>query len=72
VRVADRKLDAGQAALDQVSEELAPERFGFGLANVDREDLSPPGLMHAMRDHQGFGDDAAPSRTFSIFASRNR
>ena len=59
VRVADRELDAGQAALDEASEELGPERLGLGLADVDREDLAPPGLMHAVRDDQRLGDDAA-------------
>jgi hypothetical protein len=58
VRVADGQLDADQAALDQAPEELGPERFGLGLADVDRENLAAPGLMHAMRDHERFGDDA--------------
>jgi hypothetical protein len=59
VRVADGELDTGQAALDQASEEGGPERFGLGLADVDRQDLPSAGLMHTMGDHQRFGDDAA-------------
>jgi hypothetical protein len=59
VRVGNRKLDADQAALDQAAQEGGPERLGLGLADVDREDLATAGLMHAMRDDEGFVDDAA-------------
>jgi hypothetical protein len=59
VRVRDGELDADQAALDQVSEEVGPERLGLGLADVEAEDLAPPGLMHAMRDHQRLSDHPA-------------
>jgi hypothetical protein len=61
VRIRDRELDADQAALDQAAQELGPKRLGLGLADVDREDLAPPGLMHAMRDHERLGDHAAAS-----------
>ena len=39
VGVGDRELDADQAARDQASEELGPERLGLGLPDLDREDL---------------------------------
>src|SRR4051794_16815943 len=58
VRVGDRQLHADQAAFDQAPEKAGPERLGLGLADVDREDLAPPGLMNAMRDHQRLADDA--------------
>ena len=59
VRVADGELHADQAAGDEAAEELGPERFGLGLADVDREDLPPPALMDAVRDDERLGDDAA-------------
>ena len=59
VRVADRELDADQAARDQAAEELGPERLGLGLADVDGEDLAPAGLVDAVGDHQRLVDHAA-------------
>src|SRR5215217_3932383 len=53
------ELDADQAPLDEASEELGPKRLGLGLADIDGEDLAPPALMHAMRDHQRLVDHAA-------------
>ena len=35
VRVTDGELHADQAARDEASEELSPERLGLGLADVD-------------------------------------
>jgi hypothetical protein len=52
-------LDADQAALDEPSEELGPERLGLGLADVDRQNLAPAALMHAVGDHQRLVDHAA-------------
>src|SRR5215217_7311803 len=48
VSVADGELNAGQTALDQAPEELGPERFGLRFADIDRENLATPGLMHAV------------------------
>ena len=59
VRVADGELDADQAALDEAAEEVGPERLGLGLADIDREDLAPAGLMDAVGDHQRLVDHAA-------------
>jgi hypothetical protein len=59
VGVGDGELDADQATLDQPSEEGGPERLGLGLADVDREDLAPAGLVHAVRDHQRLVDHPA-------------
>ena len=59
VGVGDRELDADQPARDEASEELGPERLGLGLADIDREDLAPAGLMDAVRDHQRLVDHAA-------------
>ena len=52
------ELHADQAALDQAAQEVGPERLGLGLADIDREDLAPTGLMHAVRDHQRLVDYA--------------
>ena len=41
VSVRDRELHAEQAALDETSEELAPEGLGLGLADVEADDLPP-------------------------------
>jgi hypothetical protein len=59
VGVTDRELDADQAASSEPAEKLRPEGFGLRLADIDREDLPPASLMHAVRDHQRFVDDAA-------------
>jgi hypothetical protein len=44
---------------DQVAQEVAPERLGLGLADIQAEDLAPAGLVHAVRDHQRLVDHAA-------------
>ena len=59
VRVGDRELDADQAARDQRAQELAPERLGLGLADVEAEDLAPAGLVDAVRDDDALVHDAA-------------
>jgi hypothetical protein len=59
VGVGDRELDAGQSASDEAAEELGPERLGLGLADVDGEDLAPPGLVDAVRDDQRLAANAA-------------
>ena len=46
------ELDAGQAARAQAAQELAPERLGLGLADVDADHLAPARLVHAVGDHQ--------------------
>jgi len=58
VGVADRQLDADQAACDEPAQELGPERLGLGLADIDREDLPSPGLVNPVRDHQRLVDHA--------------
>ena len=74
MRIRNGELDADQAALDQASEKVGPERLGLGLglADLDREDLAPAGLMNTMSDHQRLVATRPPSRTFSTLASRNR
>jgi len=59
VRVTDGELDADQAAFDEASEELCPERLGLGFADVDREDLASPALMDAVGDDERLVDHAA-------------
>ena len=59
VRVGDGELHADEAALDQAAEELGLERLGLGLADVDREDLAPAALMHAVGDDERLVDHAA-------------
>jgi len=72
MRIADRELDAEQTARDESSEEVGLERLGLGLADVDREDLAPPGLMHTVGDDQRLVDDAPRRRgPFSTLASKN-
>jgi hypothetical protein len=52
VRVGNRQLHAGQAALDQAPQERRPERLGLGLPDVDADDLPPAGVVHAVGDDQ--------------------
>src|SRR4051794_15843029 len=51
--------DAEQAARDQAPEELAPERLGLRLADVEADDLPPAGLMDSVRDHDALAGHAA-------------
>ena len=50
VGIGDRQLHPDQAAGDQAAQELAPERLGLGLADVEADDLAPAGLVHAVGD----------------------
>jgi hypothetical protein len=57
--VADRQLDADQAARDEASEELAPERLGLRGADVEADDLAAAGLMDRVGDDDALARDAA-------------
>src|SRR3954451_208587 len=59
MRVTDRELDADQAARDERPQELAPERLGLGLSDVQTDDLPPPGLADGVRDHDRLARDTA-------------
>src|SRR5919198_1279142 len=48
VGVGDDELHAGEPASDQRLEELAPERLGLRLADVEAGDLPPARLVHAV------------------------
>ena len=50
--VRNAELHAGQAAGPEAAEELAPERLGFALADVDADHLAAAGLVDAVGDHQ--------------------
>ena len=52
VGVRDAQPDARQPAGAQAAQELAPERLGLGLTDVDADDLPAAGLVHAIGDHQ--------------------
>jgi len=43
--VGDRELDAGQPAPHERAQELAPERLGLRLADVETDDLLAPRLV---------------------------
>jgi hypothetical protein len=60
VGVGDGELDADQPARDERPEELAPERLGLRLADIEADDLPPARLMHGVRDHDRLARDAAP------------
>ena len=72
VGVGDGQLHAGQAAGDQAAQELAPERLGLGLADVEADHLAPAGLVHAVGDTTPCATTRPPSRTFSTLASSHR
>src|SRR3954453_1461588 len=59
VRVGDGELDADQAARDERAQELAPERLGLGLTDVQADDLASAGLVDGVRDHDRLARDAA-------------
>ena len=59
VRVADRELNADQAAPRQAVQEADLERFRFGLADIEAEDHAPPDLTDAMGDHRRLVDHPA-------------
>src|SRR5947209_7493880 len=49
----------GRAARDQPARELAPERLGLGLADVEADDLAASGLVDAVGDDHALSDDPA-------------
>jgi hypothetical protein len=59
VRVADRQLHPNEAACDERAQELSPERLGFGLADVQSDDLAAAGLMDGVRDDDALARHAA-------------
>src|SRR3954462_7277528 len=59
MRVADRELDADQAARDERAQELAPERLGLRLADVEADDLPAPRLVDRVGDNDALARDAA-------------
>ena len=59
VRVADDELNTGEAALDQATQERAPERLRLRLADVETDQLAVAGLVDGVGEHQRFPDDTA-------------
>ena len=59
VGVGDHELDAGEAAVAEAAEELGPEHFGLGVADVDTEDFSVSVSTQPGGDHDSFGHDVA-------------
>ena len=57
--VGDHQLDALEAALDQALEESRPERFGFGRAETQADDLTPAFGGDRHGDYCRDRDDAA-------------
>ena len=51
VRVGDDQLDPAQATPDQALEKRAPERLGFGRADVQAHDLAPALGVHGHSDY---------------------
>jgi diguanylate cyclase (GGDEF)-like protein len=66
VRVRDGELHTDQAALDELPEEVGPERLDLGLADVEAHDFAPPGLVNAVRDHQRPVDHAAAAEAVEL------
>src|SRR4030095_8270742 len=52
VGVRDAQPDACQPAGAQAAQELAPERLGLGLTDLDDDDPPAAGLVHAVSDYQ--------------------
>ena len=64
--VGDDQLDPGQAAGLQGAEEVGPERFGFGVADVESKDLAAPVSGDADRDHARLGHDPPADSGFAV------
>eukprot|EP01137_Pigoraptor_chileana_P013759 Opistho-2@67633 len=60
VGIGDDQLHAGQAAAGKVLEEGRPERFGFGRADVQADDLAPALGVDGHGDYRGDTDDPPP------------
>ena len=72
VGVGDAQLDAVQPTRPRRAEELAPERLGLGLTDVQADDLAATALVDAVGDHQRLVPHPPGSRTRSILASSHR
>src|SRR4029077_3117312 len=59
VSVGNHQLDTLETALDQAFEESRPERFGFGRAETQADDLAPAFGCDRHGDYRSDRDDAA-------------
>ncbi len=59
VGVGDHQADAGEAAVGEVGEELAPERLVLGVADIEPEHLTVSVSSQSGGDHDRFRHDAA-------------
>jgi hypothetical protein len=57
VGVRDDQPHAGEATLYETAQEAAPERFGLGLADVERDHLSVAGLVDTVGEHERLAHD---------------
>jgi hypothetical protein len=64
VRVGDDQLYSSEAALDQATEEAAPERFGLALAHVEADHLAVARLVHRIGQHRRLRHNAAAVADF--------
>jgi hypothetical protein len=62
-RARRRWPSANQAALDQAAQEDGPERFGFSLADIDRDDRAAAAFVNALGDQQRLLTRRPPSLT---------
>ena len=58
VSVGDHQLDALETALDQALQKSRPERFGFGRAETQADDLAPAFSRDRHGDYRGDRGDA--------------
>ena len=59
VGVGDDQLHTDQPARDERAHEVGPERLGFGLTDVEADDLPPAGLVHTVGNDHALANDAA-------------
>jgi hypothetical protein len=55
--IRDHQLHSAQASVFEVTEELGPECFVLGIADVDAEDFTVPIGSESGGDHHGLGDN---------------
>jgi hypothetical protein len=66
VGVRHHQLAAAQAAAGELAQELGPNRFGLGHADLHAENLAPAVAVEANRDHDGDRDDAAAATKLQV------
>src|SRR5919112_6478973 len=66
MRVRDHQLNAGEAAFDQIPQEVGPEDLRLARTNVEPDDLAPAFGRDGNSHYDGHRDDAAAFPHFEV------